>query len=202
MDKGKGKDKEEERKRWPQVKEKFSMPFSGSDYFSKNVLPFSLRAVSRRVYQDAPMRQHDDTVVIFVRGGTGKLEANAVEYKLERACIACISPFHNYAIRPEGEKGLDVLECHFNSGAYLYIMACPYYRTESFELTREPYITELQESDALWTQELMEEIVASCGASGNRSGSDSFFLILKLMGALMSSGYHGKPVEQIVNKWY
>lgn len=168
---------------------KFSSPFYGCDYFTRNVLPVQITAGRRTVSSEVPPSQHNDIVCLLVMSGSGRLFINAREYSVGRGSVFMLGPFHNYSILPDSDSKIELYEVHLNNGAYLYLIACPYYKISSMDIPREPVFLRYNETETVYLDGLMQQLTKCCQPGNFRRAQTSFLLALKLYGIMSAKMY-------------
>ncbi|MEG0779289.1 MAG: hypothetical protein RRY95_04215 [Oscillospiraceae bacterium] len=163
-------------------KPKFSVPFYGCDFFSKDLLSIRVRAVHRTVSQETPLLQCDGMTGLLVVQGSGWATVNGVSYRLSPGRFLMLGMFQYYAIRADAGSELELYESYLNGDACLYIMACPYYHLTRFDLPRAPTCLDFTEEEERGIRRLMQQMVDSCIPGTFQRSQVSFTLALKLFG--------------------
>ena len=164
-------------------KRKYSSPYFGRDYFSRDILPHSIYAGHKTIRQSIPYRRHDEIVFLLIRDGEGTVTVNGHVYPVRRGSLFCFSPHHFHKIDVEKGHSLEVCECHMNTGLYLYVTACPYYPVRS-DVPAPPVFASLDAAGADRTDRLMEDISAQCDKGPVSENQVLYFLLMKLFGIL------------------
>ena len=119
--------------------------FSGAhDYFANNVLPESVHAHLRHIKTPMSYTNNRDQTFFLVRSGTGSLSVNGLDYKLRQNTRVNLGPFHRYRLLPSKRGELEVAEARMNSGTYMYLIANPYLKYESFAVPSQPPVVHLK----------------------------------------------------------
>lgn len=174
---------------------KYSVPFVGKDYFLSGIQPTHIKASEKKVNYESAIRRHDDVVIAVVTTGTGIIRVNGIERKLKKGDMVCLGPFQNYTFLADKAIEFEIMECSINSGAYLYIIACPYFRYEKFEIPSELKVFELNEKEENTVKELISDMIFENEKEKLRSGQIVFFLTLKLFGIFLTKEYEKAQAE-------
>lgn len=161
----------------------FTLPVTSVDYYFDINLKNSLLAVSRTVSMETPLQSNDDMTMLFVSGGRGDIFVNARRYEVSRGFLVFLGDCHRFSIRPAPGERIELMECRFEYGLYLYIMSNPYYRFTDLCLRREPVHALLRGASAERAQTLADQLVAACGKA--KRGGKPLFLAMRMLGMLM-----------------
>lgn len=167
--------------------DKYSVDFGLDGYFCANVLPEATAFMSNKsITAPTPRVQNEDNLFILVRGGTGSMAINHREIALKRGVCMCLGPFHNYCIVPDPGSTVEISQCRINSGAYLYILSCPYLRVSEFLIPREPAIARFSEKNTKKAEAIFESSrFASKSDSSYYENKASFLSFMQLFGMLL-----------------
>lgn len=169
-------------------KSKYSSPYYAKEYFSKDILPSEIYAGQKIIRQPVPYRRHDEIQFMLVRSGSGTVTVNAHSFPVSRGTLLCFSPSHFHKIDPQKGSRLEMAECHMNPGVYLYITACPYYRSDPNKLPIPPVLAQLGEEETRRTEQLMEDLTSVINKAPITENQPAFFLLMKLFGLLEAYG--------------
>ncbi len=164
-------------------KRKYTGPYLSRDYFPRDILPHTVYAGHKILRQPLPYRQQDEIMFLLVRGGTGTVTVNGRSFPAKRGSLFCFSPGHFHKIEPSKAQGLEVSECHMNTGLYFFITACPYYPAAT-GVSGPPVYARLDEELTHRTARVMEDIAIQCGKSAVSENQSLFFLLMKLFGIM------------------
>lgn len=131
-------------------------------YFTKSVLPSSMKAHKYSVSMPNSYIHNQDNTFILVTSGTGTLTVNGLEYRLEPDTLVSLGCFHVYRFTPDEGEVLKITEARINNGAYLYLIANPYYKVDKFSVPSEPPILKVSGLMKEIAYEAMEGLCAEC----------------------------------------
>ncbi len=75
---------------------------------------------------------------------------------------------------------MEAVECHVNTGTYLFINECPYYHANPVSLRSRPYVIQLAEEALPSTEALWAELLTERKCPDSFSNRASMFLLMKL----------------------
>lgn len=131
-------------------------------YFIKNVLPSSMKAHKYKVSMPNSYVHNQDNTFILVTSGTGTLTVNGIDYRLEPDTLVSLGCFHVYRFTPDEGQVLKITEARINNGAYLYLIANPYFKIDKFTVPSEPPILKVTGLMKDMAYEAMEGLCAEC----------------------------------------
>lgn len=176
----------------------FSMFGQADEYFEKNVLPKDIKGYQRIITRITPYNHSHDTHYVYVRSGTGILTVNGLDYKLTPGTLTCLSPFNRYRYAPDPGQKLDIVECRFNSGVYVYLISNPYYKIKHFDVPTEPPIVRATGFMKDIAKQAIEGILAETAKNRADSTDLLFCYITDLAGVIydgIASGRIVKPID-------
>lgn len=180
-----------------QSPDNFSMFGQADEYFEKNVLPRDVKGYQRIITRTTPYNHSHDTHYVFVRSGTGILTMNGLDYRLLPNTLTCLSPFNRYRYTPDPGQKLDIVECRFNSGAYVYLISNPYYKIKHFDVPTEPPIVRVSG----FMKDIARQAIAGILEESAKNRPDStdmlFCYITDLAGVIYDGIASGKTVKPI-----
>lgn len=135
-------------------------------YFTENVLPKNIQARTRRIRMASSYVHNKEQTFILVTGGTGTLTVNGLDYRLRPGTLVNLGPFHIYRYTPDKGEILELIDSRMNSGAYMYLVANPYFRIPKFIVPSEPPVVYLKGVMKEIAYQSMEGLLAEC-ARGN-----------------------------------
>lgn len=135
-----------------------AIPFGITDYFRKSVLPLEISGCKKLITKETPRTQNEDEYFLLVTSGNGFIYVNQNRYRLKRGVMMCMGPFHNYCIIPEKGGAVEIAETHLNSGAYMYLLSCPYFKVTEFIVPSAPPIARLNEPETARVERIMRSV--------------------------------------------
>ena len=168
--------------------------FGMTDYFKKGVLPLAVTGAVKTISKDTPRIQNEDGMMLLIHSGTGTIFVNHEKYKLRRGSIFCMGPFHNYSISPDPGSAIEYSEAHINSGAYMYLLSCPYLKVSRMLVPSPPAVACLSEKDMVQAELTMTGIRENADNSYYKNKLDYLYM-MELYGILMSKMHDTSPLH-------
>lgn len=160
---------------------KFRDLLSGTGKMSMQICGF-FKSASK----DKPRIQNDEIVFLFVHKGTGIIYVNREKFFLKPGVLLCLGPFHSYSISPSTGVTLKYSEVHVDSGVYLYILSCPYLKTDFFFVPSSPGYAQLSDKEATIAEEAMNNIIKRKSGNKEMKNRLNFTYVVKLYGLLLA----------------
>lgn len=168
--------------------------FGMTDYFKKGVLPLAVTGAVKTISKDTPRIQNEDGMIMLIHSGTGTIFVNHEKHRLRRGSILCMGPFHNYSISPDTGATIEYSEAHINSGAYMYLLSCPYLKVSRMLVPSPPAVARLSEKDMARAERTMTGIRENADNSYYKNKLDYLYM-LELYGILMSKMHDTSPLH-------
>ena len=153
-------------------------------YFTKNVLPGSIQAHRCKITMPNSYVHNQDYTMILVTSGTGTLTVNGIDYRLKPDTLVNLGCFHVYRFTPDEGQVLKFNEARINNGAYLYLIANPYFKINNFLVPSEPPIMELKGFMKDLACEAMDGLLSECESSNPDKYNLCFCYITDLFGII------------------
>ena len=151
-------------------------------YFTKNVLPGSIQAHRCKITMPNSYVHNRDFTMILVTSGTGTLTVNDMDYRLKPNTLVNLGCFHVYRFTPDEGQVLKFTEARINNGAYLYLIANPYFKINTFTVPSEPPVLQLKGLMKDVAYEAMEGLITECSGNNPDRYSLCFCYITDLFG--------------------
>ena len=151
-------------------------------YFTGNILPPVIKISDKTIDRMLFYEQHDEIELLFIRRGIGHIIVNGESHPLRRGIYIWLNPYHFHRIAPDKGERMEVVECHVNTGTYLFINECPYYNSDPINFRDHLYIIQLTEEVLLAVEALWAELLKERRYPDSFSNPASMFLLMKLFG--------------------
>ncbi|MDD2980736.1 MAG: hypothetical protein PHN80_12310 [Hespellia sp.] len=167
-------------------------PFGMNKYYAQSVLPSGLYGKHKTIVKKTPNIQMENNLLLLIKSGKGKIYVNHEVFRIERGCFVCLGPFHSYSIQPDEGETLEVGETHLNSGAYLYMLSCPYLKANEFLVPQPTSIAKLSEENMVIAEEVMEKLCKTGPKENYHNDKISFLYVLQLFGMMIAEIFEEK----------
>lgn len=169
-----------------------ALNFGMTDYFCSKVLPTAITANQKITSKPVPHIQHDNLLLLLIHSGSGRIMVNHDIIPIRRGTLMCLGPFHNYSILPDEGQELKYSEAYMSSGAYMYLLSCPYLKVNRFVVPSSPPYTRLNEKETIRAEEIMASFTDTNDSQYFKDKLD-FFYIMELFGILMAKYFAKNP---------
>lgn len=159
-------------------------------YFTKNVLPGSIQAHRCKISMANSYVHNQDYTMILITSGTGTVTVNGIDYRLTPDTLVNLGCFHVYRFTPDEGQVIKFTEARINTGAYLYLIANPYFKINTFTVPSEPPVLNLKGIMKDVAYEAMEGLLNECEGNNPDKYNLSFCYITDLFGLV--SDIHSK----------
>lgn len=160
-------------------------PFGMTDYFRQDILPLNVSGSTKTVEKSTPNVQSDSILLLLFTEGAGTIYINQSKMAVHRGTLICMGPFQNYRIVPKKGEPLTCYRAKMNSGAYMYLLSCPYLKLTEFTIPATPAFCHLTGTKYTMAVEAMETILKPTDNPYYRN-KISFFCVMELYGLLLN----------------
>lgn len=169
-----------------------SVPFGMNKYFAESVLPDKIYGSRKCIIKNTPNMQNENELMMLICKGTGSIMVNHEVYPLKRGVLICLGPFHSFTINPDYGSSIEYMEGCMNSGAYLYILSCPYLKVREMSVPQRPAIVQLTPEEMANAENAMNELCNTGDSEEYYAGKEGFFHMVWLFGLMLSRIYKDK----------
>ena len=174
------------------IGDKKEVPFGMHKYFNKNILPQGIKNYRKRILKKTPNKQSEGELILFVYEGTGTIIINHESFLLKKGVSIWLGPFHNYTIIPDSGYVIELEEISTNSGAYMYILSCPYLKIKKMQVHQRPAVVSLNSEEQEYVMQIIEEVQSMKAIDNYYAGKRKFLLMMQFFGLLMTKSLDRK----------
>ena len=160
--------------------------FGVHNHFQSGIFPITIQGREYVVDAETPVDCGDDSYFLLVTAGAGTMYVNNIHFSLKRGMLICLGPFHACRIVPQPGAALHLMEAHINSGAYMYILSCPYLPIKTLIIPDEPAIVSLSEPETHIAETIIQKLPLLHSVDYLEEKL-SFLYIMQLYGLLISN---------------
>lgn len=160
--------------------------FGMGDHYGRDLIPLAVWGRQRVISEKTPVFQEDDQYFLLVTSGTGTISINHISVPVKRGTLICMGPFHAYRVIPDDGCRLGLLETHISPGAYMYVLACPYFRAQNIAIPDTPIVVHLDDAETAMAESSMIQFLHAA-QSEPVDHKLCFLFTVRLFGLLISN---------------